>query len=49
LEPAGKNLFRSDGGDKPMTVEFIRSGDGPAESLVILRDGQSIPAKRNGD
>lgn len=49
LEPAGKNLFRSDGGDKPMTVEFIRSGDGPAESLVIIRDGQSIPAKRKGD
>jgi hypothetical protein len=29
-----------------MTVEFIRSSDGPAESLIINRDGQTIPAKR---
>ncbi|MGB1371532.1 MAG: DUF7133 domain-containing protein [Aequoribacter sp.] len=49
LEPAGKNLFRSDGDDKPMTIEFIRSGDGPAESLVIIREDQSIPAKRKVD
>ena len=44
----GTNSFKVEGGDKPMTVEFIRSGDGPAESLVINRDGQSIPAKRKG-
>jgi putative membrane-bound dehydrogenase-like protein len=42
----GTNSFKVEGGDKPMTVEFVRSGDGPAESLVINRDGQSIPAKR---
>jgi hypothetical protein len=44
----GTNSFKVEGGDKPMTVEFIRSGDGPAESLMINRDGQSIPAKRKG-
>ena len=49
LEPAGKNLFRSKSGDTPITVEFIRSNDGPAESLIINRDGQTIPAKRKED
>ncbi|EGG30979.1 cytochrome c, class I [Aequoribacter fuscus] len=46
LTPRGKNLFAVEGGDTPMTVEFIRSSDGPAESLIINRDGQTIPAKR---
>ncbi len=49
LTQNGSNTFQVAGSDKPMTVEFIRSGDGPAESLIIYRDGQTIPAKRKGD